>query len=199
MQAALKTHATCPAPENMFCPFTVVGRGADGKLTRTPNAMLYWGNVDTGSMVNIVYSGVLKAFPQLLCYHEEFDHVVKGVGDNLTKVVGKLVGVPIRLGIEQGEGTCVKTTFYVLSCDTYHFILGLTLLSKIDGGVFCGSRRLEYTLGPSAGSARCNLPLATRSDARGSLPVHLPHTPFTATNIPCVSARGMATTLLGRR
>ena len=62
----------------------------------------------------------------------------------------------------------MKTTFYVLQCDTYHFILGLTLLSAIDGGVFCGSRRLEYTLGKSGGSARATIPLATRSVARAS-------------------------------
>ena len=114
---------------------------------RNPDPMLHWGNVDTGSMVNIVYSGVLDAFPHLHQYHKKFEHVVKGVGDRITKVVGKLVDVPISLGMEQGLGTLTKVTFYVLECQSYHFILGLALLAVIEGGVFCGSRRLEYTLG----------------------------------------------------
>ena len=101
MQAAIRNHATSPAPENMFCPFTVVERNpATGHLHRATSPMLHWGNVDTGSMVNIVYSGVLRTFPHLHQYLEEFEHVVKGVGDKLTKVTGKLVGVPISLGME---------------------------------------------------------------------------------------------------
>ncbi len=44
----------------------------------------------------------------------------------------------------------------------------------IDGGVFCGSRHLEYTLGPSGNHQRCTIPLATRTTARQS---------------PCYSAR----------
>ena len=91
--------------------------------------------------------------------------MVKGIRDKLTKVTGKLVGVPISLGMEQGPGTCVNTTFYVLDCDSYHFILGLTLLAVVDGGVFCGSRCLEYTLGPTGNHQRCTIPLATRTIA----------------------------------
>ncbi len=167
VQAAITTHTTSPAPENMFCPFTIVERNTTtGHLHRNDAPMIHWGNVDTGSMVNIAYSGVLRTFPQLHQYWEEFTHVVKGVGDKLTKVMGKLVGVPISLGMEQGPGTCVKTTFYVLDCDSYHFILGLTLLAVVDGGVFCGSRRLEYTLGPAGNHHRCTIPLATRTTAR---------------------------------
>ncbi len=70
--------------------------------------------------------------------------------------------------MEQGAGTCIKTTFYVLDCNSYHFILGLTLLAVIDGGVFCGSRRLEYTLGPAGDHQRCTISLATRTTARQS-------------------------------
>ena len=168
IQATIQTHATSPAPENLFCPFTVVERDAAGKLTRGTNPMLHWGNVDTGSMVNIVYSGVLRTFPHLHQYHQEFEHVVKGVGDNLTKVTGKLVGVPISLVMEQASGTCIKTNFYVLACESYHFILGLTLLAVVDGGVFCGSRRLEFTLGPAGDRTRCSILLAARSTARES-------------------------------
>ncbi len=62
--------------------------------------MMHWGNLDTGSMVNIAYSGVLSTFPHLHQYWEDFQHAVKGVGDRLTKVTGKLVGVPISLGME---------------------------------------------------------------------------------------------------
>ena len=177
VQAALKNHIDSPAPENMFCPFVVMERDEKGHLTRQLQPMMHWGNVDTGSMVNIVYSGVLRNFPHLHQYHKKFEHVVKGVGDNLTKVVGKLVNVPISLGMEQAPGTCSKVTFYVLQCDTYHFILGLDLLAKIDGGVFCGSRRLEYTLGPEGGHQKCSIPLATRTLAR-SYPCYHVHSQY---------------------
>lgn len=36
--------------------------------------------MDTGSMVNLVYQGVLEAFPELQAYHRAFEHAVKGVG-----------------------------------------------------------------------------------------------------------------------
>ena len=169
VQAALQTHRDCPAPENMFCPFVVIDRDPDTKkLIRNPEPMLHWGNVDTGSMVNIVYSGVLDTFPHLNQYHKKFEHVVKGVGDRVTRVIGKLVDVPISLGMEQGPGTLNKTTFYVLDCNTYHFILGLQLLAVIDGGVFCGSRRLEFTLRLQGERQKCTIPLATRAVARSS-------------------------------
>ncbi len=181
VQAAITTHNNSPAPENMFCPFTVVGRDPrTGQLHRQAAPMMHWGNVDTGSMVNIVYSGVLRTFPHLHQYWEDFEHVVKGVGDRLTKVTGKVVGVPVSLGMEQAPGSCIKTTFYVLACDSYHFILGLTLLAAIDGGVYCGSRRLDYAMGPTGGHQRCTVPLATRTTARQS---------------PCYSARPQYTSL----
>ena len=56
----------------------------------------------------------------------------------------------------------------MLQCESYHFILGLTLLALVDGGVFCGSRRLEYTLGPVGQGERVSIPLAARSTARQS-------------------------------
>lgn len=67
-------------------------------------------------MVNIAYSGVLEAFPWLQCYSQPFSHVVKGVGENTTAVVCRLVDVPVSLGDQQGAGTCVRTNFYVLNC-----------------------------------------------------------------------------------
>jgi hypothetical protein len=119
-------------------------------------------------MVNIAYSGVLQAFPWLRCYSQPFNHVVKGVGENTCAVICKLVDVPVSLGDQQSAGTCIRTTFYVLECQAYHFILGLTLLSVIDGGVFCGSRRLTYTLGKGGKHAQVTLPLQTRTTARNS-------------------------------
>jgi hypothetical protein len=98
VDASLTTHAICAAPENVFCPFTLVTRGPDGQLTRSPSPMLHWGNVDTGSMVNIVYSGVLTRHPSFLAYHQPYHHMVRGVGNNPVAVTGKLVGVPISLG-----------------------------------------------------------------------------------------------------
>ncbi len=154
-------------------------------------------------MVNIVYSGVLHAFPHLHQYHQPFEHVVKGVADKLTKVTGKLVGVPISLGMEQRAGTCVKTNFYVLQCESYHFILGLTLLALIDGGVFCGSRRLEYTLGPAGKGERVNIPLATRSTARQSpcyavQPFYAPpDVPTPHTQLACIPEVGWKSAYLG--
>lgn len=43
-------------PQNMFAPF---GVGND------PLSPTHWANVDCGSMVNVVYSGVLRVFPEL--------------------------------------------------------------------------------------------------------------------------------------
>lgn len=51
---------------------------------------IHWGNVDSGSMVNICYSGVLTAYPWLRKYSQEFRHVVKGVGENVSRVLCKL-------------------------------------------------------------------------------------------------------------
>lgn len=63
--------------------------------------MLHWGNVDSGSMVNIVYSGVLQRHPILFAYHQPFSHTVQGVGNSRIAVTGKLAGVPISLGKDQ--------------------------------------------------------------------------------------------------
>ena len=72
----------------MFVPFTV----------HCPDAALpHWGNVDTGSMVNIIYEEVVQAFPYLQEYHQPFSHSVEGVGGNSVKVTGKLVDVPVSL------------------------------------------------------------------------------------------------------
>jgi hypothetical protein len=79
-------------------------------------------------MVNIMYSGVLNSFPELTQYQQPFQHEVRGVGNNITKVVCKLTNVPVSVGADQAKGSCFRTTFYVLNCPTYHCILGLTLL-----------------------------------------------------------------------
>lgn len=55
-------------PENMFAPFTIPTADKHGKLAKDEEATVHWGNVDTGSMVNIMYSGVLAAFPELEKY-----------------------------------------------------------------------------------------------------------------------------------
>jgi hypothetical protein len=58
VQAAVAAHQHNHLPENMFAPFTFVTpspkEGGSGKLP-----VIHYGNVDTGSMVNVMYSGVL--------------------------------------------------------------------------------------------------------------------------------------------
>lgn len=49
-------------------------------------------------MINIVYSGVLGVFPELNKFFEDFQHQVTGVGNKVTKIVGKLTNVPLKLG-----------------------------------------------------------------------------------------------------
>lgn len=49
-------------------------------FSTTPSPMLHWGHVDTGAMVNLVYSGVLDAFASLQRYKQDFQHTVSGVG-----------------------------------------------------------------------------------------------------------------------
>ena len=93
-------------------------------------------------MVNILYSGVLQGFPELEKFKMNFQHEVKGVGNKTTKVVCKLANVPVSIGSDQERGSCHTTTFYVLDCPSYHCIIGLTLLQKIDAGVFCSTRRM---------------------------------------------------------
>ena len=70
-QAIHRHHLRTPhedPPENMFAPFTVLQQGENGDLTRSQHAPVHWAHVDTGSMVNIVYQGVLDAFPGLERY-----------------------------------------------------------------------------------------------------------------------------------
>ena len=59
VRSALAAHASNLAqslPENMFAPFAI----------HHPQATLtHWANVDTGSMVNIMYEGAVTAFPYL--------------------------------------------------------------------------------------------------------------------------------------
>ena len=80
----------------MFAPFSVASRASPNRPQAAP--LLHWGNVDTGAMVSLVYSGVLVAFPALREYLQPFSHVVQGVGRTKTEVVGKLVDVPVCLG-----------------------------------------------------------------------------------------------------
>jgi hypothetical protein len=120
----------------MFAPFTIA-------TDTNPTApTVHWGNVDTGSMVNIMYSGMLTHFPELQRYQQAFTHTVKGVGEKTTNVVCKLTNVPVCLGTKLLPGGSSKCTFYVLECNAYHCILGLTLLQQIDAAVFCSSRHM---------------------------------------------------------
>ena len=100
MQAAVAAHLLGSAPENMFAPFTIVQHNAAGKLVQATRTDVHWGNVDTGAMVNIMYSGVLTAFPALKEYRQEFQHVVQGVGGKTTAITCKLANVPISIGPE---------------------------------------------------------------------------------------------------
>jgi hypothetical protein len=49
-------------------------------------------------MVNVMYSGVLDTYKELGKYRAAFQHVICGVGDKITKVICKLVDVPVSLG-----------------------------------------------------------------------------------------------------
>lgn len=68
VHAAVTAHLQGALPENMFAPFTIPTADKQGKLVKDDKAVVHWGNVDTGSMVNIMYSGVLAAFPELKKY-----------------------------------------------------------------------------------------------------------------------------------
>ncbi len=72
MHAVVTAHMEGALPDNMFAPFTIPPRDTQGELTRSESPTVHWGNVDTGSMVNIMYSGVLAAFPELVPYWREF-------------------------------------------------------------------------------------------------------------------------------
>lgn len=67
-------------PQNMFASFSIGAKQGAGQLATTPDPLLHWGNVDTGAVVNLVYSGVVAAFPELARYRHPFHHVVQGVG-----------------------------------------------------------------------------------------------------------------------
>lgn len=145
-----------------------------GSTAQGPNSGMlqtHWGNVDSGSMVNICYSGVLTAYPWLRKYSQEFRHVVKGVGENVSRVLCKLADVPLCLGKNAVSGTWLTTTFYVLECPQYHFILGLPLLSCIDAQIRCKPRELVYKLGPGGTGEEAVLKLCTRTEARESTTV----------------------------
>lgn len=180
---ALSTLTPKPLPQNMFAPFTVLQR-AKGALHESHVPTVHWANVDTGSMVNLVYSGVLSAFPKLQQYREPFNHVVYGIGGATQRITGKLVGVPVSLGAEQEHDSCVYTTFYVLDSPAYHWLFGLPMLSSIDGAVYCKARVLHYHLGSHSDGAGVALPLYDRSSVHQQ-PVylhfnahHAPHAPL---------------------
>lgn len=168
-------------PENMFVPFTLVGRDLEGKLKRDEKPVIHYGNADTGSMVNVLYSGVLSANQGLEQYRADFQHMIRGVGEKITKVICKLVDVPVSLGYDQAPGSLIKATFYVIDCPSYHFIIGLTLLSVVNGQVHCGARRLTYTLGPAGKGAQQDLGLVSRDVVQTSPAFKAVHQP--ATNI----------------
>ena len=65
VHAAVTAHLEGNPPENMFAPFTIPPKDSQGKPTKHAAPTVHWGNVDTGSMVNIVYSGVLNTHPGL--------------------------------------------------------------------------------------------------------------------------------------
>lgn len=51
----------------------------------------------------------------------------------------------------------------MLDCPSYHCILGLTLLQKIEAGVFCSTRKLQFKLGKAGGNKTHAIPLMPRS------------------------------------
>ena len=63
-------------------------------------------------------------------------------------------------------GSYRTTTFYVLDVPTYHCILGLTLLSQIDAGVFCSTRRMQFKLSEAGGHKHHSIPLVPRSQVK---------------------------------
>lgn len=163
-------------PENMFAAFTLPSKGPTGTPVRVADPLVHYGNVDTGSMVNVMYSGVLTANPALLEYKQEFTHVICGVGDKITRVICKLVDVPLSLGKKQASGSLVTATFYVIECPQYHFILGLTLLGAVNGIVDCGKRQLLYTAGPKGGGEERKLQLLDRREVQSKPAYRAVHT-----------------------
>ena len=81
----------------------------------------------------------------------------------MTKVVGKLVDVPITLGATTTD-TPVKATFYILDNPTYHWLFGLTLLEAVNGVVHCKDRLLTFHQ-PGGPTPTVVLPLTSRAAA----------------------------------
>lgn len=65
-------------------------------------------------MVNVVYEGVVRVFKDLDRYLKPFHHEIIGVGGKRTKIVGKLVDVPVRLGKVDCRQEAYCTTFFVV-------------------------------------------------------------------------------------
>jgi hypothetical protein len=144
LETAVAHHHSAP-PHNIFAPFHL--RATHHSPDHVP--LTHWANVDSGSMVNIVYQGVIDAFPELRAFREAYSHQVTGVAGKVTKVVGKLVGVPIHLGHPPASSTTITATFYILESPRYHWILGLHTLNAIDGVIFCSRRQLHYQPDPA--------------------------------------------------
>lgn len=158
VQSALSTEDR--ALSNLFAPFVV-------PVERTPEMpTVHWGNVDTGAMVNVVYEGVVRVFKELDRYLQPFHHEIIGVGGKRTKIVGKLVNVPIRLGQADNKSEAYTTTFFVVENSEYHWILGLPLLAKIHGKVDCNRRTLEFLPPGVAIGNPTHLPCITRRESR---------------------------------
>ena len=64
----------------MFAPFTILTTTTTGAFERSPHPTIHWAHVDSGSMVCIVYEGVLDAYPELLVYKRPWRHEVSGIG-----------------------------------------------------------------------------------------------------------------------
>jgi len=95
--------------------------------------------------------------------------VLYGVGGKQTKIVAILKDVPVFVGdvgtvAPNGKSSFFATTFLVVENDDYHWILGIPLLSAIDGVVRCRERVLSYT--PTEASTPITIPLITRNQAR---------------------------------
>ncbi len=143
LDTAVAHHLSAP-PHNIFTPFHAHEEDHDPNHVPTT----HWANVDSGSMVNIVYQGVVDAFPELQCYHQPYTHEVAGVGGKVTKVVGKLVGMPVHLGHPPATHSPFTATFYILDSPKYHWIFGLHTLNAIDAAIWCNRRQLRYQLAP---------------------------------------------------
>lgn len=159
----------------MFAPFIIP---TDSLVGDVPT--VHWGNVDTGAMVNVVYLGVTRVFQHLQTYWVKYNHVLYGVGGKQTKIVAMLKDVPIYVGnrlparrprtdephdsASAKFSDCHLTTFLVVDNDDYHWILGIPLLSAINGMVKCRERTLDYT--PFHSTSSTSLPLITRAEAK---------------------------------